>query len=296
MHLATTVAADTRRASIDPGLRAYRLTAIDALRGLAIVLMAIDHTRDFFLLGTDIDPLADPNVGLAVFATRWITHFCAPVFVLLAGTSAGLMATRKSRAELARFLFTRGVWLIAVEIVVIATGWTFAPRGIAQFGGLTWTSLQVIWAIGASMVALAGQIGSSRLCAATTATPSAKQARRPSHWRPARATMLAPMAQITCRAVHVRPPTCAMPPGENVHAVAMMETSTRMSHAPRVTRKRANSPRVFLVAIRPALVPASSTKTGAQKCVIQRVANTTADTLGSASGSIAVPRRKKSRA
>jgi uncharacterized membrane protein len=156
MHLATTDAADPRHAPIGSGQRAYRLTAIDALRGLAIVLMAIDHTRDFFLLGTDIDPMADPNVSLTIFATRWITHFCAPVFVLLAGTSAGLMATRKSRADLARFLFTRGVWLIAVEIVVIATAWTFAPRGIAQFGGLTWTSLQVIWAIGASMVALAG--------------------------------------------------------------------------------------------------------------------------------------------
>ena len=54
------------------------------------------HTRDFFLLGTDMDPLTDPNVSVIVFATRWITHFCAPVFVLLAGTSAGLMATRKS--------------------------------------------------------------------------------------------------------------------------------------------------------------------------------------------------------
>jgi uncharacterized membrane protein len=78
------------------------------------------------------------------------------VFVLLAGTSAGLMAARKDRSELARFLFTRGLWLIFVEISVVATGWTFAPRGIAQFGGLTWTSLQVIFAIGASMVMLAG--------------------------------------------------------------------------------------------------------------------------------------------
>jgi uncharacterized membrane protein len=118
--------------------------------------MAIDHARDFFLLGTAMDPLVDPNVSVVVFATRWITHFCAPVFVLLAGTSAGLMAARKSRGELARFLLTRGAWLILVEIVVIATAWTFSPRGMAQVGGLTWTALQVIWAIGASMVALAG--------------------------------------------------------------------------------------------------------------------------------------------
>jgi uncharacterized membrane protein len=157
MHLARTDAATQQReVGPDAGHRAYRLTAIDALRGLAIVLMALDHARDFFLLGTAMDPLADPNVSGVVFVTRWITHFCAPVFVLLAGTSAGLMAARKSRGELARFLLTRGAWLILVEVSVIATAWTFSPRGIAQVGGLTWTALQVIWAIGASMVALAG--------------------------------------------------------------------------------------------------------------------------------------------
>jgi uncharacterized membrane protein len=157
MHLARTDAAmQQREVGPDAGHRAYRLTAIDALRGLAIVLMALDHARDFFLLGTAMDPLADPNVSGVVFVTRWITHFCAPVFVLLAGTSAGLMAARKSRGELARFLLTRGAWLILVEVSVIATAWTFSPRGIAQVGGLTWTALQVIWAIGASMVALAG--------------------------------------------------------------------------------------------------------------------------------------------
>jgi uncharacterized membrane protein len=136
--------------------RSYRLTAIDMLRGLVIVVMALDHVRDYFLTGTSTDPTADPNVSAAIFATRWITHFCAPVFVLLAGTSAGLMAARKSRGDLARFLFTRGVWLILVEIVIIATAWSFAPGGIAEVGGLTWTPLQVIWAIGASMVVLAG--------------------------------------------------------------------------------------------------------------------------------------------
>ena len=134
--------------------RAYRHTAIDLVRGLAIVVMAVDHVRDYFLAGTSVDPTADPNLSAGMFAARWITHFCAPAFVLLAGTSAGLMAGRKSRGELARFLFTRGVWLIAVEIFVVSTAWSFAPGGIAQAGGLTWTSMQVIWAIGASMVAL----------------------------------------------------------------------------------------------------------------------------------------------
>src|SRR4051812_27726234 len=92
--------------------RAYRLSAIDMIRGLVIVIMAIDHVRDNFFFGALQDPTTDPNVTAGIFATRWITHFCAPVFVMLAGTSAGLMATRKSAAELGRFLFTRGTWLI----------------------------------------------------------------------------------------------------------------------------------------------------------------------------------------
>src|SRR5678816_4554536 len=102
--------------------RFYRLVEIDVLRGLVIVIMAIDHVRDFFLVGGVQDPTADPNVTLALFMTRWITHFCAPVFVLLAGVSAGLMASRRSPGELSRFLFTRGLWLIAVECVLISTG------------------------------------------------------------------------------------------------------------------------------------------------------------------------------
>src|SRR6187200_1035980 len=118
------------------------------VRGLAIVMMAIDHVRDFFMVAAEQDPMANPNVTVGVFATRWITHFCAPVFVLLAGTSAGLMATRKSRIELARFLFMRGTWLILVEMTIISLALTFAPRGIPEFGGQVLIVLQVIWAIG----------------------------------------------------------------------------------------------------------------------------------------------------
>jgi uncharacterized membrane protein len=139
-----------------PNHRAYRLDAIDMLRGLVIVIMAIDHVRDFFLFGTEQDPMANPNITAGLFATRWITHFCAPVFVLLAGVSAGLIAGRKSRNELARFLFTRGVWLVMVEIFIVSTLGTFSPGGIAQAGGRVFVSMQVIWAIGASMVALSG--------------------------------------------------------------------------------------------------------------------------------------------
>jgi uncharacterized membrane protein len=97
------------------GTRAYRLSDIDMLRGLAIVIMALDHVRDFCSLSTQQDPMANPDIGLALFVTRWITHFCAPVFILLAGTSAGLMVNRKSPGKLFRFLFTRGLWLLFVS-------------------------------------------------------------------------------------------------------------------------------------------------------------------------------------
>ena len=107
--------------------RSYRLASLDLLRGLVIVIMAIDHVRDFFLAGALQDPTTDPNVTLGLFMTRWITHFCAPVFVLLAGVSAGLMSARRTPTDLARFLFTRGLWLIAVEWFVISTAATFAP-------------------------------------------------------------------------------------------------------------------------------------------------------------------------
>jgi len=134
--------------------RAYRLSSIDMLRGLVMVIMAIDHTRDFFLTGTAQDPTTNPAIGAALFATRWITHFCAPVFVLLAGVSAGLMTARKSPNELTRFLFTRGLWLIFVEIFIISTLLTFSPLGLAEFGGRTLIIMQVLWAIGISMILL----------------------------------------------------------------------------------------------------------------------------------------------
>ena len=85
------------------GARAYRLTSIDMLRGLVIVIMALDHVRDYFMSGGEIDPIANPEIGTTLFFTRWITHFCAPVFVFLAGTSAGLMTTRKPRLRWRRF-------------------------------------------------------------------------------------------------------------------------------------------------------------------------------------------------
>ena len=147
-----------------PDRRAYRMSSIDMLRGLVIVLMALDHVRDFVMVGSVQDPTA-AAVGPLLFATRWITHFCAPTFVFLAGTSAGLMARRRPPAQLARFLLVRGLWLILLEVFVISTAASFAPAGIAELDGRTYVGLQVIWAIGASMVVLAGaQLLGRRAC------------------------------------------------------------------------------------------------------------------------------------
>ncbi len=145
--------------------RGYRLTSIDMLRGLVIIIMALDHARDFFHAGAVIDPLSDPNVSPILYFTRWITHFCAPVFVCLAGVSAGLMVARKTPQELCKFLLTRGLWLIFVDMFVISTAVSLSPGGIEQLGGRTLMFMQVIWAIGASMVVLAlAQFLGRRVC------------------------------------------------------------------------------------------------------------------------------------
>jgi uncharacterized membrane protein len=130
------------------GARA-RLDSIDLLRGAVIVLMALDHVRDFFAAG-GFNP-RDVNEP-ALFLTRWATHFCAPVFVFLAGVSAFLYGTRgKTTAEVSRFLWTRGLWLVILELTVVRFGWTFS-----FYPDLL--TLQVIWAIGVSMIVLSGLV------------------------------------------------------------------------------------------------------------------------------------------
>jgi len=130
-----------------------RIASIDLLRGLVIVLMALDHVRMYFGYGTWYsEPTNLFTTTPLLFFTRWITHFCAPVFVLLAGTSAYLYGTKKSsKHELSRFLFTRGLWLIFVELVIVNFAWTFDIT-------YSFRLLQVIWAIGISMVALAALV------------------------------------------------------------------------------------------------------------------------------------------
>ena len=153
--------------SVSQDARSYRLTNIDMLRGLVIVIMAIDHVRDLFMISGVQDPMAQPDISAGLYLTRWVTHFCAPVFVFLAGTSAGLMAARKSPHELGAFLAKRGVWLVFVEMAIISTAFTFSPlAGLPELGGQTLLVLQVIWAIGASMIVLAGaQYLGARACA-----------------------------------------------------------------------------------------------------------------------------------
>jgi uncharacterized membrane protein len=126
-----------------------RIDSIDLLRGLVMVLMALDHTRDFFAAnGFNPRDVTEP----ALFLTRWITHFCAPTFIFLAGISAFLYGAQgRSRAELSRFLFTRGVWLLLIEFTVVRLGWTFSLH-------LDHLVMQVIFAIGASMIALAALV------------------------------------------------------------------------------------------------------------------------------------------
>lgn len=128
-----------------------RIDSIDLLRGIVMVIMMLDHTRDFVhnaVLQFDPTDLSRTNIGL--FLTRWITHFCAPVFVFLAGTGAYLQLARgKSKAELSRFLVTRGLWLIFLELTVVKLGVFLNPD--IRFLGF----LQVIWVIGVSMIVLA---------------------------------------------------------------------------------------------------------------------------------------------
>ncbi|HMC97564.1 MAG TPA: heparan-alpha-glucosaminide N-acetyltransferase domain-containing protein, partial [Flavobacteriales bacterium] len=139
-------------ARIEP-LSRQRISSIDLLRGIVMVIMALDHVRDFFGHGAfTADPTNLATTTPALFFTRWITHFCAPVFVFLSGTSAFLHGSRaKTKAALSRFLWTRGLWLIVVELTLIGFGWSF---DIA----LRWHILQVIWAIGISMIVLAAVV------------------------------------------------------------------------------------------------------------------------------------------
>src|SRR5712691_4867314 len=128
-----------------------RLESIDVVRGVIMILMALDHTRDFFG-NSGINPTNPTTTTIPLFFTRWITHFCAPTFFLLTGTGAYLARRRKSTSELSRFLLTRGLWLIFLELVVSrGLGWQF------NFDYRV-TLLLVLWALGWAMIVLSGLV------------------------------------------------------------------------------------------------------------------------------------------
>jgi len=131
-----------------------RIDSIDLLRGIVMVVMMLDHVRDFMHSGSfQFDPTDLTQTNVALFFTRWITHYCAPVFVFLAGTGAYLQFARgKNRKDLSRFLITRGLWLIVLEFTLVRLGATFSVD--YHFLGM----MQVIWVIGVSMIVLAALI------------------------------------------------------------------------------------------------------------------------------------------
>ena len=132
-----------------PTLFDRRIVAIDLVRGLVMILMALDHTRDY-LHQADFDPLDLARTTPALFFTRWITHFCAPLFIFLSGVSAYLSLQRTGDlGGQARLLWQRGLLLIVLELTwVHAAGWTFSLDWHRTFVG-------VLWAIGWSMIILA---------------------------------------------------------------------------------------------------------------------------------------------
>jgi len=127
------------------GVGSGRIVSLDIMRGLVMVIMALDHTRDFFT-NLRFEPENLAQTYYALFFTRWITHFCAPLFFFLAGTGAFFYGRRRTPQALSRFLWTRGLWLIILEFTVVGTAWTF----VFPFGNFL-----VIWALGACMVLMA---------------------------------------------------------------------------------------------------------------------------------------------
>src|SRR6516225_11458960 len=129
-----------------------RFDSIDILRGLVMVIMALDHTRDYFSNVRTYGPENLYASSFPLFLTRWITHFCAPTFVFLAGTGAFIYGTRvRSKPELAWFLLSRGLWLVILELTITRWSWNFTLDFLNNGGA-------VIWAIGWSMVALSGLV------------------------------------------------------------------------------------------------------------------------------------------
>ncbi|GAH13556.1 unnamed protein product, partial [marine sediment metagenome] len=136
-----------------------RLVSVDVLRGLVMALMALDHTRDFFST-SGFNPRDVTEPGL--FLTRWLTHLCAPTFILLAGLSAFLYGRGRKTGDISRFLLIRGFWLILIDFTLIKFGWRFEFDPFRMTGG-------IIFVIGISMIALAALVWLPRWAIAVVA-------------------------------------------------------------------------------------------------------------------------------
>jgi uncharacterized membrane protein len=141
------VADEAVRPSPGPVGTRPRLEAVDVVRGVIMIIMALDHTRDYFGIPGQ-SPTNMATTTTALFFTRWITHFCAPVFFLLTGTGAFLSLRKKCVGELSRFLFTRGLWLIFLELVL------FRCLALQFNADYRVTMLIVLWALGWAMITL----------------------------------------------------------------------------------------------------------------------------------------------
>lgn len=146
------LAATLQRDPIAQQATTVRIESIDLLRGIVMIIMALDHVRDYFHADAYLfDPLRLADTTAPIFFTRWITHFCAPVFVFLAGTSAFFVGQKKGPQQLSIFLLTRGLWLVFLEISVVGFGWFFN----ISFSIIV---LQVIWGLGIAMIILAALV------------------------------------------------------------------------------------------------------------------------------------------
>lgn len=137
--------------SRNPASLASRVASVDVLRGAVMLLMALDHVR-LYLSNANVDPMDLAHTTAPLFLTRWVTHFCAPAFVFLAGSAAFLRGRRTGAASLSRFLLVRGVWLIVLEMTVVRLGWTF------NFDYRHYVLAGALWMIGWVMIGLAALV------------------------------------------------------------------------------------------------------------------------------------------
>jgi uncharacterized membrane protein len=125
-----------------------RISSVDIVRGAVIVLMALDHVRDY-VTNVRFQPEDLSQSSAALFATRWVTHFCAPTFFLLAGAGIGIALSRGKRpADMSRYLLRRGLWLLVLELIITPIGWQFGFDLVPAFA-------LVLWALGWSMIVMA---------------------------------------------------------------------------------------------------------------------------------------------